>query len=110
MPDTIPFTADAYREAIKNAVEGNYSKVNKKKTLHSDSNQKEISFKELKSEVESLGKSFAENNDLETLGKISRQVLPDGTKIMSLEENCKEDLLIARDLLLAEAKKKCYIK
>ena len=110
MPDTIPFTADAYREAIKNAVEGNYSKVNKKKTLHSDSNQKEISFKELKSEVESLGKSFAENNDLETLGEISRQVLPDGTKILSLEENRKEDLLIARDLLLAEAKKKNYIK
>ena len=110
MPDTIPFTADAYREAIKNAVEGNYSKVNKKKTLHSDSNQKEISFKELKSEVESLGKTFAENNDLEALGEISRQVLPDGTKILALEENRKEDLMIARDLLLAEAKKKGYIK
>ena len=110
MPDTIDFTADAYREAITNAVEGNYSKVNKKKTLHSDSNRKEISFKELKSEVESLGKTFAENNDLETLGAISKQVLPDGSKIMGLEENRKEDLLIARDLLEAEAKKKNYIE
>lgn len=110
MPDTIPFTAEAYREAIVNAVEGNYSKINKKKTLHSDTDQKEIGFKELKSEVESLGKMFAENNDLETLGEISRQVLPDGTKILSLEENRKQDLLIARDLLLAEAKKKGYIK
>lgn len=110
MPNTIPFTAEAYREAIVNAVEGNYSKINKKKTLHSDSDQKEISFKELKSEVESLGKAFAENGDLETLGEISRQVLPDGTKILSLEENRKQDLLIARDLLLAEAKKKGYIK
>ena len=110
MPDTIDFTADAYREAIKNAVEDNYSKVNKKKTLHSDSNQKEIGFKELKSEVESLGKAFAKNNDLEALAEISRQVLPDGQKIMSLEENRKEDLLIARDLLLAEAKKKGYVK
>lgn len=110
MPDTIPFTAEAYRKAIAKAVEGNYSKINKKKTLHSDSNQKEISFKELKNEVESLGKAFAENNDLEALGEISRQVLPDGTKIMSLEENRKEDLLIARDLLLAEAKKKGYVK
>lgn len=110
MPDTIDFTAEAYREAITNAVENNYSKVNKKKTLHSDSDQKEISFKELKSEVESLGKTFAENNDLETLGEISKQVLPDGSKIMALEENRKEDLMIARDLLLAEAKKKGYIK
>lgn len=110
MPDTIPFTSDAYREAIANAVEGNYSKINKKKTLHSDSDQKEISFKELKSEVESLGKTFAENGDLESLGEISRQVLPDGTKIMALEENRKQDLLIARDLLLAEAKNKGYIK
>lgn len=109
MPDTIPFTAEAYREAIAKAVEGNYSKINKKKTLHSDSNQKEISFKELKNEVESLGKKFAENGDLESLGKISRKVLPDGQKIMSLEENRKEDLMIARDLLLAEAKKKGYI-
>lgn len=110
MPDTIDFTAEAYREAITNAVEGNYSKINKEKTLHSDSDQKEISFKELKSEVESLGKAFAENNDLETLSDISRQVLPDGAKIMGLDENRKEDLLIARDLLLAEAKKKGYIK
>lgn len=110
MPNTIPFTADAYREAIANAVEGNYSKVNKKKTLHSDSDREEISFKELKSEVESLGKMFAENNDLEALGEISRQVLPDGQKIMSLEENRKEDLLIARDLLSAEAKNKGYVK
>lgn len=110
MPDTIPFTADAYREAISNAVEGNYSKVNKNKTLHADLDREEIGFKELKSEVESLGKTFAENNDLETLGDISRQVLPDGTKILSLEENRKEDLMIARDLLLAEAKKKGYVK
>lgn len=110
MPDTIDFTADAYREAIANAVESNYSKINKEKTLHSDSNQKEISFKELKNEVESLGKTFAENNDLETLGAISKQVLPDGSKIMALEENRKEDLMIAKDLLLAEAKKKGYIK
>ena len=110
IPDTIPFTAEAYKEAIANAVEGNYSKINKKKTLHSDSDREEIGFKELKSEVESLGKAFAENNDLETLGAISKQVLPDGTKVMSLEENRKEDLLIARDLLLAEAKKKGYIK
>ena len=110
MPDTIDFTADAYREAITNAVENNYSKINKKKTLHSDSDQKEISFKKLKSEVESLGKTFAENNDLETLGEISKQVLPDGTKILALEENRKEDLLIARDLLLAEAKNKGYIE
>ena len=110
MPDTIPFTANAYREAIAKAVEGNYSKINKKKTLHSDVNQKEISFKELKSEVETLGKAFAENNDLEALAEISRQVLPDGTKILALEENRKEDLLIARDLLSAEAKKKKYIK
>lgn len=110
MPDTIGFTAEAYREAIANAVESNYSKINKKKTLHSDSDQKEISFKELKSEVESLGKTFAKNNDLETLGAISKQVLPDGSKILSLEENRKEDLLIARDLILAEAKKKGYIK
>ncbi|AZA17307.1 MAG: Sak4-like ssDNA annealing protein (endogenous virus) [Lactobacillus phage ViSo-2018a] len=110
MPDTIDFTAEAYREAIANAVESNYSKINKKKTLHSDSDQKEISFKELKSEVESLGKTFAKNNDLETLGAISKQVLPDGSKILSLEENRKEDLLIARDLILAEAKKKGYIK
>lgn len=109
MPDTIDFSAEAYREAIINAVEGNYSKINKKKTLHSDSDQKEIGFKELKSEVESLGRTFAENNDLETLGEISKQVLPDGSKIMSLEENRKEDLLIARDLLLAEAKKKGYV-
>ena len=110
MSDTIPFTAEDYREAISRAVEGNYSKINKKKTLHSDVDEKEISFKELKSEVEKLGKAFAENNDLESLGEISRQVLPDGTKIMSLEENRKEDLLIARDLLLAEAKKKGYVK
>lgn len=110
MPDTIPFTAEAYREAIANAVEGNYTKVNKEKILHSDSNQKEISFKELKSEVEKLGKKFAENNDLETLGEISRKVLPDGTKIMALEENRNEDLLIARDLLLEEAKNRGYIK
>ncbi len=110
MPNSIPFTADAYREAISNAVEDNYSKVNKKKTLHSDSNQKEINFKELKSEVETLGKAFAKNNDLEALAEISKQVLPDGTKIMSLEENRKQDLLIARDLLLAEAKNKGYIK
>lgn len=110
MKDTIPFTAEAYREAIAKAVESNYSKVNKKRTLHSDSNQKEISFKELKSEVESLGKKFAENNDLETLGEISKQVLPDGTKILALEENRKEDLMIARDLLSAEAKNKGYIK
>ncbi|AIS73926.1 ATP GTP binding protein [Lactobacillus phage Ldl1] len=110
MPDTIDFTAEAYREAIANAVESNYSKINKKKTLHSDSDQKEIGFKELKSEVESLGKTFAKNNDLETLGAISKQVLPDGSKILSLEENRKEDLLIARDLILAEAKKKGYIK
>ena len=110
MPDTIDFSAEAYKEAITNAVESNYSKINKEKTLHSDSDQKEISFKELKSEVESLGKTFAENNDLETLGEISKQVLPDGSKIMALEENRKEDLLIARDLLLAEAKKKGYIK
>ena len=110
MPDTIPFTAEAYREAIADAVEDNYSKINKKKTLHSDSNQNEISFKELKSEVEKLGKTFAENNDLEALAEISRKVLPDGTKIMALEENRKEDLLIARDLLLAEAKKKNYVK
>lgn len=110
MPDTIDFTAEAYKEAIANAVEGNYSKVNKKKTLHSDVDKKEIGFKELKSEVESLGKAFAENGDLEALSDISRQVLPDGQKIMSLEENRKQDLLIARDLLLAEAKKKGYIK
>lgn len=110
MPDTIEFTADAYRETIANAVKGNYSNINKKKTLHSDSDRKEISFKELKSEVESLGKTFAENNDLETLSTISKQVLPDGSKIMALEENRKEDLLIARDLLLAEAKKKKYIE
>lgn len=110
MPDTIDFTAEAYREEIANAVESNYSKINKEKTLHSDSDQKEISFKDLKSEVESLGKAFAENNDLETLGELSKQVLPDGSKILSLEENRKEDLLIARDLILAEAKKKGYIK
>ena len=109
MPDTIPFEAEAYREAIANAVESNYSKINEKKTLHADSNKEEISFKELKSEVEELGKAFAKNNDLETLGDISKQVLPDGSKILSLEENRKEDLLIARDLILAEAKKKDYI-
>lgn len=110
MPDTIDFSAEAYREAIANAVEGNYSKINKKKTLHSDSNKEEIDFKKLKSEVEELGKIFAKNNDLETLGDISKQVLPDGSKIMGLEENRKEDLLIAKDLLLAEAKKKNYVK
>lgn len=110
MPDTIDFTAEAYREAIANAVENNYSKINEKKTFHADSEREEVGFKELKSEVEELGKAFAENNDLEALGEISRQVLPDGTKIMSLEENRKEDLLIARDLLLAEAKKKGYVK
>ena len=64
----------------------------------------------MKGEVESLGKMFAKNNDLETLGAVSKQVLPDGAKVMSLEENRKEDLLIARDLLLAEAKKKGYVK
>lgn len=110
MPETIDFTADAYREAIANAVESNYSKINKEKTLHADSEREQVSFKELKSEVEELGKAFAKNNDLETLGEISKQVLPDGTKILALEENRKEDLLIARDLLLAEAKKKSYIK
>ena len=47
---------------------------------------------------------------LETLGAISKKVLPDGSKILGLEENRKEDLLIAKDLLLAEAKKKGYVK
>lgn len=110
MPESIAFTAEAYREAIANAVESNYSKINEKKTLHADSNKEEIDFKKLKSEVEELGKIFAKNNDLETLGDISKQVLPDGSKVMALEENRKEDLLIAKDLLLAEAKKKGYVK
>lgn len=110
MPESIAFTAEAYREAIANAVESNYSKINEKKTLHSDSDREEIDFKKLKSEVEELGKIFAKNNDLETLGEISKQVLPDGSKVLALEENRKEDLMIARDLLLAEAKKKGYVK
>lgn len=89
----IPFSAGAYKEAIKEAL-GEYSKTTTKRQSHADMKDVNYNYKDLMDQARDYAVIFNKNNAMNEIGKIAKKDLKAGEKVTQLGENRVQDLAI----------------
>lgn len=90
---TIPFSADAYKRAINEAL-GKYKHTTTKRQSHADMKDDNEDFDALMNKARDYAVIFNKNNKMDEVGKIANNDLQAGEKITQLPKNRVQDLAV----------------
>lgn len=96
IPNTIPFGADSYREAIKTAL-SHYTNTTEERTGHAEIKESVYNFDDEMNVVRQLAGIFNQNGAMDDVTTISESVLGKGGLVTTLPRERIEDLVIIRN-------------